>query len=493
MLNLEPETSSDQKKKKKGRGSFFLVDVPTFSAVCALGDADVAASYLILCAGTGADNRTSSWSREAINQRTALNWRKADACVAKLEAEGFLRWLSPKGTRKTRIDLPPIELRKPMQRHVAVVVHKISEGWQPETPSEKGAATIALDSGWLKRNEIGDLEFIESRPLVKAYLPNALVGDELGKANGQSTVVDRIRLSRDAHALQLLVDLYGLQDLAENGGIARSALFKKFERTPLIATGSLQAWVFDGGSEWVSWVKELKHHRRKLTVEDEEAGISPGTNFFERMRILRDAGALEWVLYLAEDDQPDSTRIYPVAVLRHQQVVWSEIESIVGGYAVRAACSICDDASESQAVEWESELSFMPRLVADRMARQAALVGVPRLRFRANTSNADRWRHDLMRDANDAISMFRGIIAEHAPHLLHTADQRFADFNDASTVSSKKSSTVPQRDINDPSKSSIHGDTSRDDAKHSQSFVDQVMQNYYVEMEEHRRATGQSF
>ncbi len=71
-------------RKPKQRGQFFIVDVPTFVAVCDLGDVDAAAAYLILAAGTGPDNRTTTWSREAINQRTGLNWRKADAAITKL-------------------------------------------------------------------------------------------------------------------------------------------------------------------------------------------------------------------------------------------------------------------------------------------------------------------------------------------------------------------------------------------------------------------------
>ena len=86
-------------------------------------------------------------------------------------------------------------------------------------------------------------------------------------------------------------------------------------------------------------------------------------------------------------------------------------------------------------------------LPAERLAREATLVGVPRLRCRAKTSNAARWRKELLDDADGFVQMFRGIIAEHAPELLAAADKRLADFNAVST----RTSTLVQRDINDPS------------------------------------------
>ncbi len=96
------------KADKPKKGSFFIVDRPTFAKVCDLGDPDLAAAYLVLAAGTGADNRTSSWSREAINRRTALNWRKANDCIAKLEKQGLAEWIgNTKGTGNPGFICPP--------------------------------------------------------------------------------------------------------------------------------------------------------------------------------------------------------------------------------------------------------------------------------------------------------------------------------------------------------------------------------------------------
>lgn len=441
--------------KEKNRGHMFLVDVPTYAAVCNMGNADAAAAYLILAAGTGADNRTSTWSREAVKKRTALNWRHADAAIAKLEQHGLARWISGKSTRKPRIDLPPIETRPKMQKHVAAMADRIMHGEQPVTASEKGAATIGKDQGWLAQDGDGTWRFIADRPMVKAYLPMSLVGDEKGKPIPGSTMVERIRMSRDHMAFRLLVDLYALQDLAEHGGVDRFYLEKKLKREPAGRTGALQIWKFSEGQQSVR-VKSgaLEHHKRVPTKAETEAGKNHAMDIFPRIALLEDAEAIEWVYYMAEDESEAAIRIYPVAVERHGKLVWTEIETIVGGFAVRAACALNKSPEDAQA--WERAMPTEFLLPADRLARQATLVGVPRLRHRAKTTNTARWRKDLVDEAAEAIAMFRGIINEHAPELLPEADRRLADFNGTSMMSSTKTSTLVQRDINDSSWSGKH-------------------------------------
>ncbi len=454
--SMRSEQSAESKRRRtKDRGHLFLVDVPTFKSVCELG-VDVAAAYLVLAAGIGADNRTSTWSREAINKRTSLNWRKADAAMKKLEKAGLMEWLAGKGTRKPRIDLPPIETRKPMQKHVEAVVEKIESGQLPATPKEKGAATTAERDGWLVRDTDGDLHAQRNRPLVKAFLPMELVGEAFGKnAPSVASLVERIRMSRDPLAFQLLVDLYALQNLAEHGGVDDSFLWTKFSREKAGATGSMQIWKFRMQHKVCSIRSgPLSHHWRDPTFEEEEEGKNGAADFFERIDILEDAGALEWAYYLKEDDQDDANRIYPIAVSRHGKVIWEELESIVGGYATRAASALSSDADDpiEYAERWEANGPYWFTVPADKLARQATVVGIPRLRHRARTLNASRWWKDLNEDAPSMIEMFRGVISENAPELLETADKRFADFNGVSTPSS----TLPQRDINNPSKSPTH-------------------------------------
>lgn len=421
---------SKQERPRGARGNFFLVDLSTFAKVCDLDDPDAAACYLILAAGTMADNRTTSWSREAINQRTALNWRKADACIRKLEANGLLRW-KRRGARP-RIDLLAVETRSPMRQPLKNLAEKIEGGDQPRTPADLKYAEEGRRLGWLQQGSDGIWSVLRDRPLEKAYLPNSLVGDEKGKATGRTTIVENIRKARDPMAFRLLVDLYAAQDLAELSGVDRACLRASFKRERLTAKGGLVIWQFFDRSKWVTWDGRLDHHWREPTKEEAENGKYPGTGIFERVSILEDAGALEWVYYLAEDETASSILSYPVAVVRHGKLVWNELETMIGNYALRAGCAVAGIASEIE--QWESPNFFC--LPSDRVARQAALVGIPRLRCRAKTKNAARWRAELIEGAEAQIAMFRGIIADYAPELLCEADERLGKFSDGSVQGS---------------------------------------------------------
>lgn len=417
-------------RKPRQRGQFFIVDVPTFVAVCTLGDVDAAAAYLILAAGTGPDNRTTTWSREAINQRTGLNWRKADAAITRLVQGGFAQWLTPSGAQRPRLALPLLETRHPLPPRLQKLAERITNGEELKSAKDLPDANLGAKLGWFEQVE-GRWSVRSERPMVKAYLPKSLAGDETGKAMAGRSTIDNIRKARDPMALQLLVELYARQDLAELGGVDRQAFRTKFKRVKARATGKYQIWRFDDPDQWVSFEEGLSHHAPERTEAEWRAGIYDGRDFFPRVEILEDAGALEWVYYLAEDDSRTSTLIYPVAVVRHGKIVWNELESIVGSFATRAASALYANADLAR--KWEDAMPDEFILPAERMLREAALVGVPRLRHRAKTSNAGRWRADLGQVAAETIAEFTAVIAEHTPSLLVDAEQRLADFNDAST------------------------------------------------------------
>lgn len=413
-------------REPKQRGQFFIVDVPTFVAVCKLGDVDAAAAYLILAAGTGPDNRTTTWSREAINQRTGLNWRKADTAIAQLVKGGFVQWLTPSGAPRPRLALPLLETRQPLPPRLKKLAERLVNGEDLKSAQDLQDANLGAKLGWFE--QIEGWWFLRSeRPMVKAYLPKSLAGDETGKAMAGRSTIDNIRKARDPMALQLMVELYAKQDLAEYGGVDRQALRTRFKRVKALATGRYQIWRFGESRQWVTFEEGLSHHAPERTEAEWRAGKYDGRDFFRRVEILEDAGALEWVYYLAEDDSGTSTHIYPVAVVRHGKIVWNELESIVGSFATRAASALYANAALAR--KWEDEMPDAFILPAERMLREAALVGVPRLRHRAKTSNAGRWRADLGQVAAEAIAEFKAVIAERVPSLLVDAEQRFADFN----------------------------------------------------------------
>lgn len=439
--------STDMRAPAKRRGNFFAVDLETYQAVCALGDPDVAASYLILAAGTGADNRTTTWSREAINERTSLNWRRARDCVDKLVEAGFAVW-TRRGARP-RMDLRPIDrVLQPLSPVAKAMVELVRDGGQPVGQSQKAGAARARDLGYLTMAADGSYTLPAPRKLQMVWMPKELVDG----AVGERPPVERVRRARDAQAFRLLVDLYSIQDLAEHGGIERRHLQRKFSRETASATGQYQLWSFRYDNEYVSWSDPLRAHRREPTAEEVKQGKNAAVDFFDRLGVLKDAGLIEWVYYLAEDDSDDAMLIHPVAVERQGGLDWAAFESVVGNFAIRAALALHSDAdykTEDCAKLFEEYAPKHFLLAAERLLRKVQLFGVPRLRYRAKTTNSIRWLDDLLTGGRAYIEGYRELIKENCPDLLATADRRLADFNDGSTLVQRRA----QCDINDSSQS----------------------------------------
>ena len=58
--------------REPARGGFFQIDRRTWARVCDLG-MNPAAAYLVQASGTGGDNRTTSWSTNAIEKYTGIS------------------------------------------------------------------------------------------------------------------------------------------------------------------------------------------------------------------------------------------------------------------------------------------------------------------------------------------------------------------------------------------------------------------------------------
>ena len=64
----------------KGQGDFFAVDRRAWARACSLG-INTAVTYLMLARGTSADNRTSTWSVQAIEKYTSVSRGRAQAAI----------------------------------------------------------------------------------------------------------------------------------------------------------------------------------------------------------------------------------------------------------------------------------------------------------------------------------------------------------------------------------------------------------------------------
>jgi hypothetical protein len=387
----------------KARGEFFVVDAVTFAKACNLG-ADAAAAYLVMACGTGRDSRTSTWSRDAISRHLGLTWRKARQKVDDLKAAGLVVELTPAKARRPKFDLPPLE-RAPMPAAVARLAERIRSGLQPTGKMDLHTVRQGQDLGWFAREGQGLWQFLEEPKGRPAFIPKSLIIRD----DGQTSIVERLRQARDPKALQLLVDLYAQQDLAERDGVDRLTLRRDFSRKSLLATGLHQLWWFKNEGRATDWRGLEHHHARK----DHET-------FWRNVRRLEDVGAVEWAYHLAEDAQDDAELVYPVALVRSGRVVPGTLESVSGAWATLAAAVLYPGDDMDRFDEFDGQAPAAFTIIAPRHMGEATLVGVLRMRNRAWTSNTSRWRGIAQERAQEAVEGFRRIVEAESPATIRS-------------------------------------------------------------------------
>jgi hypothetical protein len=396
----------------KARGDFFVVDAVTFAKACDLG-ADAAAAYLVMACGTGRDSRTSTWSRDAISRHLGLTWRKARQKVDDLKTAGLVVELTPAKARRPEFDLPPLE-RAPMPAAMARLAERIRNGIQPTSKMDRETARQGQALGWFAREGQGLWRFLEKPEGRAAFIPKTLVRRD----DGQPSLVERLRQARDPKALQLLIDFYVQQDLAELDGVDRLTLRRTFSRKSVLATGLHQLWWFQAKNTATNW-RGLENH----------SGSKDHDTFWRNVRRLEDLGAIEWVYYLAEDAEGDAELVYPVALVRSGKVVPGALESVSGAWATLAAAVLHPGDDVNRFDEFNGQAPAAFTLIGPRHMGEATLVGVLRMRNRAWTTNTSRWRQTAEQRAQEAVEGFRRIVEAESPdtirHLLTREPKSF--------------------------------------------------------------------
>jgi hypothetical protein len=271
-----------------GRGDFFAVDRRTWAMAFDTVGLYAALAYLVLARGSLADMRTTSWSAEAINHRTRLNWRQAKEAIGKLIGAGLIR--QDKGGSKPRYYVMPAHLIQGCEGFIA----------PPLTPAEKDlhgrmrkarnkdltiaisgqeykiACDLALKGYAAKRHGGSDYSWwsalnpktaeVETPP-EWIWLPNALVDG----VSGETPPIEVVRESGRPTALRLLVDLYGAQSLAENDGVHWRQLRKYYERERVGQQGIYVVWGFTQKNEqsWSSAPFVKPHMTGKMVDADD--------------------------------------------------------------------------------------------------------------------------------------------------------------------------------------------------------------------------------
>ncbi|MDG1904614.1 MAG: hypothetical protein P8I38_03215 [Arenicella sp.] len=219
------------------RDGFFAVSKEVFSRVMELSVREVCA-YLVIARGTGRSNTVSAWSNNAVENYTGLARSRAKAAVERLVEAGLLEKL--KGGSRPQYQLM-------------------------ESRTEK---LIEDDVYWL---------------------PNGLI---TGVA-GETPPIEQLKETGDKMLVELLLDLYGEQNLIEDGGLQPTIYKNLHDKKVITERAQFNIWGFDMPkySETTHGIELVEKHR------DSEGAFEP---FFDRIKTLHTMGLLEKTTHLME-------------------------------------------------------------------------------------------------------------------------------------------------------------------------------------------------
>jgi len=351
-------------------GNFFAVDRRAWHHVCGLGGINPAMAYLVMARGTGADNRTTAWSVNAVEQYTPIARSRAKAAIARLMETHASKQIS--GGRHPRYKLTP--------------AHEI-----PEIVEAARSACDAVD--WFAP--------VPPNRVPKApqwvWLPNELVTST--GAVGELRPIALVHNSGDPMLLRLLVDLYHAQNLVDNGGISfRRGVWEEYSRVEI---GRYAEFIIYGflltGTRWVNTKSDVTRcHLRELTRKEKDAGEDAARDFWRRLDRLTDLGLVEWVPHLVTNESDDAEIIHPYT---------DDLREL----AHRTALAALTPAQCDRAINHQHSLA--PVRVIE--GRDAQMVGVLRMRYRAKSSLTAAWIAVNQQRRKVYVAIYEGLLSRH--------------------------------------------------------------------------------
>jgi hypothetical protein len=409
---MEPDSNtSAPPPSSDGRGDFFAVDRRAWAHVCRLG-MNAGVAYLIIARGTGRDNRTSKWSVHAIERRTGISRSRGAAAITALEQAGHLvrdptsRHDRPKFRIAPAHEVPGCEGYPPpaltaVQRKVLdriqagstavperLGLSKDYDLWGSWRPCETADELVKL--GWAvclsedKRRGARQGRSVPYRAVMLydavaaekpdwIWLPNALIDG----AAGETPPVELVRQTSSLPTLRLLVDLYGVHNLRDDGGIHMRRMRQEFQRHKVGEQGQFVVWGFVP-SQPRAWADApfVKPHLAQANGS-EESRKAAWDNFWLCWGRLRDLGLIEFVGHLVNADSEEGEIIHPMAL----DDTGLPVEQEVCRMAEEAARALLTDGQQSRAAK-QGCVALAP---VPRHIEKVQMVGIARLRYRPRT------------------------------------------------------------------------------------------------------------
>lgn len=396
----------ERQRKGDGRGDFFAIDHRLWAKVCGLG-LNAAVAYLVLARGTGGDNRTSSWSVNAIREYTGIGPKRAAEALALLEKAGLLSVLKNDSRPRRRLaaanELASYgDVRPGLDSYEVAVLADLKrmgggprfvpkttrygQEWSLSSPY-KHAVKLAA-KGYLRDAGAQKFAVIEAAPGVDSsgdyepdwtWLPNAVVDG----AADEPSPLERIRQLQSLPALRVFVDLYHSHDLDEDGGISwayGAGIRQKFERFAVGQQGPYAVWGFRRGT-YTAWATAaaVAPHFDQGQPEGKRA-----TAFFDALSALEKLGLVEPIAHLVESAESETAeRIHPLPV----RGTGEPAEQALAEAALRASRALVTMGQWEWAVG-QGAIVFAPQR---KVLENVAVVGILRLRYRPRTNATQRW------------------------------------------------------------------------------------------------------
>jgi DNA-binding transcriptional ArsR family regulator len=383
-------------------GNFFAIDRRTFARVCELGMNAIVA-YLVMGCGSERQNLLTAWSVNAIERYTGISRSRARIAIEALTGAKIVRVIQ-QGTHPF-YELPrareiPGTLAYPRPDLDVLeqeIVEKVRQG-RSIPRKDKIFALGAVKKGWLIQASSGEYELTpEPNPEPEwIWLPNELV---IGAAR-EVPPLELVRQTQDPMTLRLLVDLYHVQNLRDDGGINRQVVWKKFDRVQVGQRGEFDVWGFRPGLIWVSWKEPTLLHRRDDLPEGER-----GQDLFNRIDRLRDLGLIEWLPHLFESDLPDAEVIHVYGT-----GYTTGLEDRLGAAAHAAGRSMVTDGQYRHACGYGADAVPLWLAPVRRHMANVQMIGVARLRYRPRTALTEAWWAELNNKGERFIENYNKLI-----------------------------------------------------------------------------------
>jgi hypothetical protein len=316
-------------------GDIFAIDRRIWARVCDLG-VNAAIGFLVIARGTGGDNRTTSWSVNAIEKYTSISRPRAVVAVKALIADKLLTVLKEGKRPQYRIASPD------------------------EVPSIKLSAK----------------ERAEFKPEL-IWFPNSIVD---GLAD-ETPPIEILRQSQNIHAVRMFGNFYFTQDLANDSGCEwrkNRGIYRTFERVELGSRGEYVVWGFPKSSLSAGYYSFIATEHRNHT--DEKGDKAKWDSFWVALRVLTDSGLLQIVHHLVDGDDSDSEIVHPLPL------------SSGDGEDIEKKISVAANLASSVMIPPQIDISnYWAVVPVRRHMANVQLVGIARLRYRPQTAATAAW------------------------------------------------------------------------------------------------------